>query len=59
MLALIVAGYAANRLGHFAVERAMGSLLVLGLGALVWFGILKLKRMQADFDRRCPPKKED
>ena len=59
ILALIVVTYVSNRLGHFAVERAMGSLLVLGLGALVWFGILKLKRMQADFDRRCPPKKED
>ena len=59
ILALIVVTYVSNRLGHFAVERAMGSLLVLGLGALVCFGILKLKRMQADFDRRCPPKKED
>jgi hypothetical protein len=59
ILSLMVAAYVANRLGHFDVERAMGSLLVLGLGALVWFGILKLKRMQADFDRRCPPKKEE
>jgi hypothetical protein len=59
ILSLMVAAYVANRLAHFAVERAMGSLLVLSLGALVWFGILKLKRMQADFDRRCPPKKEE
>ena len=59
ILALIISAYAANRLGNFPAERALGSLLVLGLGALVWFGILKLKRMQADFDRRCPPKKEE
>lgn len=59
ILALIIGAYAANRLGSFPVERALGSLLVLGLGALVWFGILKLKSMQADFDRRCPPKKEE
>ncbi len=59
ILALIISAYAANRLGSFPAERALGSLLVLGLGALVWFGILKLKRMQADFDRRCPPKKEE
>ena len=59
ILVLIIVAYAANRLGNFTVERMMGSLLVLGLGILVWYGILRLKNMQADFDRRCPPKKEE
>jgi hypothetical protein len=57
--ALIVVAYAANRMGAYEFERAAGSLLVLGMAALVWHGIVKLKRMQADFDLRQPHKKDD
>jgi hypothetical protein len=59
ILALIVVSYIGNRTGHFAVERAASSVLVLGLALVVWYGIVRLKTMQADFDRRCPPKTED
>jgi hypothetical protein len=59
ILGLIAGAYIANRLGNFGLERALGSALVLGLGLTVWFGIIRLRKMQADFDRRCPPKKED
>jgi hypothetical protein len=59
ILGLIVGSYAANRLGNFPVERAMGSALVLGLGAIVWYGIARLKSMQADYESRCPPKTKD
>lgn len=59
ILGLIVGSYAANRLGNFQVERAMGSALVLGLGAIVWYGIARLKSMQADYELRCPPRTKD
>jgi hypothetical protein len=59
ILALIVGSYAANRLGNFPVERAMGGVLVLGMGATVWFGIARLKAMQADYELRCPPKTKE
>jgi hypothetical protein len=58
ILGLIVASYVANRLGAFPVERACGSLLVLGMGVIAWFGIVRLKAMQADFDLRSPHKDE-
>ncbi len=34
----------------------MGGLLVLGMAATVLYGILKLRRMQTDYDLRCPPR---
>ncbi len=56
---LIVVAYIANRTSSYDIERAAGSLLVLGMFALVWHGIVKLRRMQADFDLREPHKKDD
>jgi hypothetical protein len=58
ILVLIIAGYVANREGAYHVERALAGLLVLGMGVTVFHGVLKLKRMQADYDLRCPPKAE-
>jgi len=58
ILGLIIAGYVANREGAYGVERMMSGLLVLGLGATVLYGVLKLRQMQADYDLRCPPKEE-
>jgi hypothetical protein len=58
ILVLIVVGYVANREGAYIVERVLTGLLVLGLGATVFFGILKLRRMQADYTRRFPAKEE-
>lgn len=54
ILALVIASYTAFRLGDFTAERMLVSLLVLGLVVIVVYGILKLRSMQADFDRRCP-----
>ena len=58
ILVLIIAGYVANREGAYHVERMLAGLLVLGMGVTVFHGILKLKRMQTDFDLRAPPKPE-
>ena len=56
ILGLIIATYVANRQGNFALEKAMGGLLVLGMAVAVFYGVLKLKQMQADYDLRCPTK---
>lgn len=56
---LIVAAYIANRTGTYDLERLFGSLLVVGMAAVVWYGIARLKHMQADFDLRQPHKKDD
>jgi hypothetical protein len=56
---LIIAAYIANRTGTYDLERLFGSLLVVGMAAVVWYGIARLKRMQADFDLRQPHKKDD
>jgi len=53
---LIVGGYIANREANFPVERACGGLLVILTVAAVVYGIFTLKRMQADYDARRPPK---
>jgi len=45
ILCLIIAGYVANREGAYVVERMLAGLLILGLGATVLFGIVKLKQM--------------
>ena len=55
---LIVAGYVANRQEAFHVERALAGVLVVGMVVAVLHGILKLRRMQADFDLRAPAKAE-
>ncbi len=58
ILGLIVAATVANRQGDYDVEKKFAGLLVLGMAATVVYGVLKLRQMQADFDLRCPPKKE-
>lgn len=59
IVVMIFGAYTANRLGYFHVERAVGSTLVLAMAALVGYGVLALRRMQADYQRRCPPPKKD
>lgn len=54
--ALIVAAYGANWLGAYTAERSFGSVLMVGMVALVWYGIVRLKAMQTDYDARLPPK---
>jgi hypothetical protein len=58
IVGLIVAGYVANREGAYVTERMLTGVLILGLGATVLFGILKLRKMQMDYDLRCPHKEE-
>ena len=58
ILCLIVGSYAANREGLYVAERLVTGLLVLGMGGIVVFGILKLKQMQMDYTRRYPPEDE-
>ena len=56
ILCLIIATYVANREAAFGAERTFGGLLVLGMAVTVFYGVLKLRQMQADYDLRCPPK---
>jgi hypothetical protein len=58
ILGLIVAGYVADRLGAYVAERMLTGLLVLGLGATVFYGVLKLRQMQTDYTLRCPSEDE-
>jgi len=56
MLGLIIASYVANRQSAFGVEKAFAGLLILGMAVTVFYGVLRLRQMQADYDLRCPPK---
>jgi hypothetical protein len=56
ILGLIVAAYIANRQASFGDERLIAGALVLAMAATVFYGILKLKRMQATYDANCPQK---
>ena len=56
ILFLIVAAYVANRQAAYHVERMLTGLLVVIMAITVFYGVLKLRRMQADYDLRVPPK---
>jgi hypothetical protein len=58
ILGLIVASYVANREAAFGAERLFVSILVLSMAATIFYGILKLKRMQATYDANVPQKPE-
>jgi len=53
---LIIATYVANREAAYDWERKFAGLLVLAMAAAVFYGVLKLRQMQADYARRYPPK---
>lgn len=59
ILGLIIATYTANRLGDYHTERITAGALILGMGATVLYGVLKFRKMQKDYDLRCPSKKEE
>lgn len=59
ILALIVAAYVANREAAYVAERVFTGILVLGLGATVLIAVLRLKQVQADYDRRSPHEEKD
>lgn len=56
ILGLIVASYIANTLGSFAEERIIVAILVVSMTITVFYGVLKLKQMQATYEANCPPK---
>ena len=56
ILCLIVAGYVANRQGSYHLERILIGFLVGAMAITMFYGILKLRRMQADYDLRSPAK---
>ncbi|MES2659630.1 MAG: hypothetical protein V4689_13515 [Verrucomicrobiota bacterium] len=58
VLGLIVASYASNRMNNFAVEKTLVAILVAIMAVVTFYGILKLKKMQEEFDARCPLEKE-
>jgi hypothetical protein len=59
ILCLIIATYVANREAAYPWERKFAGLLVLAMAATVFYGVLKLRQMQADYSRRCPPKEKE
>lgn len=58
ILALIVASYTANHAGNFGLEKTLVSVLVGAMAITVTYGVLKLRTMQAEYDARCPVKKD-
>ena len=53
---LIVASYIFYREGDYSMERRLAALLVIVMAMIVFYGVLKLKRMQATYDPHCPVK---
>ena len=56
---LIMASYVSNRMGDYNAERRFVGLLVVTMAIFVFYGILKLRRMQEDFDLRHPLKEKE
>ncbi len=56
ILALITGSYIANRQGDYDVEKKVVGLLVIVMGLIVLYGVLRLKQMQTTYDAGCLPK---
>jgi hypothetical protein len=56
ILALIIASYVFYRQGDYALEKKFAGTLVIIMVFAVFYGVLKLRQMQADYDARCPQK---
>jgi hypothetical protein len=56
ILSLIIASYVAYREGDYGMEKGFAGSLVLIMAITVFYGVLKLRQMQAAFDANCPPK---
>ena len=52
----IIAGYIANRTANFAAEKAIDGFLVALMTIVVFYGVLKLKRLQATYEAHAPAK---
>jgi len=56
ILSLIIGAYVANREGAYDIERRLVGILVAAMAITVFYGVLKLRQMQATYDAQCPPK---
>ena len=56
---LIMAGYVANRQSDYGAERRFVSVLVVSMAITVFYGIMKLRQMQVDYDFRRPTKEKE
>jgi hypothetical protein len=56
IICLIIASYIANREAEYALERRFVGLLVVAMAITVFYGVVKLKRLQTRYDACCPPK---
>lgn len=59
LLVLIVAAFIANRQADYVVERVLVGTMVVGLAGVVFYGVMKLRRLQTDYDRRAPHKEKE
>ena len=55
-LCLIIARYVAYREGKYMLERQFSGVLVIAMVIMVFYGVLRLKRMQAIYDAHSPSK---
>ena len=56
ILCLIIGSYIAYREGSYVVERRLSGTLVVLMATTVFYGVLKLRKMQTLYDANCPPK---
>jgi hypothetical protein len=56
ILGLIIATYVANRESEYDWEKRFAGILVVAMAFTVFYGVLKLRKMQATYDAQCPPK---
>jgi hypothetical protein len=54
---LVISSYIAYRLGHYYLEKHLAGLLIVIMALTVFYGVLKLKRMQETYDALLPPPK--
>ena len=59
ILGLIVGSTWANRVGQYQLEKTLISVLVIGMALVVFYGVLKLRQMQATFDANSPHKEKE
>jgi hypothetical protein len=56
ILGLISGSYISNRQAAYGAEKMFVGALVVAMAITVFYGVLKLKKMQTTFDAQCPPK---
>jgi hypothetical protein len=56
VLFLIAASYIAYREDAYGLEKRFVAILVVAMAITVFYGVLKLRRMQIAYDAKCPPK---